>query len=111
MTPDLERMKQLGLSKLDRIGQMFQARQSSFFFIITKCSNYRPPSHWAINSHLKQVQAHLDKLFESVGVLDLEAGVSSQQTGPGKWEKCFVEENEQVTSAAQVATGRGSGDN
>lgn len=100
-----ERMKQRCLSKLDKIGQMIQEQQSSFFLkIITKGSNYRPPSHWAINSHLKQVQAHLDKLFESVRVLDLEAG-------PAKWETCFVEENEQVTLAAQVAAGRGSGDN
>lgn len=51
----------------------------------------------------KQVQAHLDKLSESVRVLEFGAGVSGER---GEWEKALLRRNGRVTSAA----GRGSGD-
>ncbi len=38
----------------------------------------------------KVAQAHLDKLSQPVRVLDFGAGISSQQSEPGKWENALV---------------------
>ena len=62
-------------------GQRIQDKYFKHFldFVFCKC----------LPGTQKQVQAHQDKLSKCVRVFDFGAGVSSQQSEPGKWENAL----------------------